>query len=71
MTETSHDAGFVGTLVGDGRPLLVLSSLALVAFGGFALFLGATGHFLPHDTAYLGMTAGSSATCTRAASCTS
>ena len=56
MTETSQSAGFVGTLVGDGRPLLVLSSLALVAFGGFALFLGATGHFLPHDTAYLGMT---------------
>jgi hypothetical protein len=56
MTETSPSAGFVGTLVGDGRPLLVLSSLALVAFGGFALFLGATGHFLPHDTAYLGMT---------------
>ena len=56
MTETSRHAGFVGTLVGDGRPLLVLSSLALVAFGGFALFLGATGHFLPHDTAYLGMT---------------
>jgi len=56
MTETPRHAGFVGTLVGDGRPLLVLSSLALVAFGGFALFLGATGHFLPHDTAYLGMT---------------
>jgi hypothetical protein len=56
MAETSGSAGFVGTLVGDGRPLLVLSSLALVAFGGFALFLGATGHFLPHDTAYLGMT---------------
>jgi hypothetical protein len=56
MTETSRNAGFVVTLVGDGRPLLVLSSLALVAFGGFALFLGATGHFLPHDTAYLGMT---------------
>ena len=56
MAETPRNAGFVGTLVGDGRPLLVLSSLALVAFGGFALFLGATGHFLPHDTAYLGMT---------------
>jgi hypothetical protein len=57
MSESSRpDAGFVATLVGDGRPLLVLSSLALVAFGGFALFLGATGHFLPHDTAYLGMT---------------
>ena len=50
------DRGFLATLVGDGRPLLVLSSLALVAFGGFALFLGATGHFLPHDTAYLGLT---------------
>ncbi|MET0556046.1 MAG: hypothetical protein ABW221_23610 [Vicinamibacteria bacterium] len=50
------EAGLLRTLVGDGRPLLVLSALALVAFGAFALFLGATGHFLPHDTAYLGMT---------------
>jgi hypothetical protein len=57
MPDTARtDAGFVRTLVGDGRPLLVLAALALVAFGGFALFLGATGHFLPHDTAYLGMT---------------
>src|SRR5687768_7910943 len=57
MPEASPpDTGLLRTLVGDGRPLLVLSALALVAFGGFALFLGATGHFLPHDTAYLGMT---------------
>lgn len=50
------DAGFLRSLVDDGRPLLVLSALSLLAFGAFALFLGATGHFLPHDTAYLGMT---------------
>jgi hypothetical protein len=57
MPEASPPAaGLLRTLVGDGRPLLVLSALALVAFGGFAFFLGVSGHFLPHDTAYLGMT---------------
>jgi len=45
------------SLLGDGRPLFTLFGLAMLAFGGFALFLGATGQFLPHDTAFLGMTA--------------
>ena len=45
------------SLLGDGRPLFTLFGLALAAFGGVALFLGATGQFLPHDTAFLGMTA--------------
>lgn len=44
-------------LVGDGRPLLTLTALCLLFSGGFALFLSATGHFLPHDIAFLGMTA--------------
>jgi hypothetical protein len=30
--------------------------LLLIGFGLFALFLSATGHFLPHDVAFLGMT---------------
>jgi hypothetical protein len=45
------------TGIGDGRPLLILSAVFLVACGVFAIFQAASGHFLPHDTAYLGMTA--------------
>jgi hypothetical protein len=48
--------GFFEALVGDGRPLLSLSGLILLFAGGFALFLSATGHFLPHDVQFLGMT---------------
>lgn len=36
--------------------MLSLTGLALVLSGGFALFLSATGAFLPHDVAFLGMT---------------
>jgi hypothetical protein len=48
--------GLLQALVGDGRPLLIFTGLSLVLSGGFALFLAATGHFLPHDTQFLGMT---------------
>jgi hypothetical protein len=44
-------------LIGDGRPLLVLSAVFLAGCGAFAIFQAATGHFLPHDAVYLGMTA--------------
>jgi hypothetical protein len=50
--------GLLGALIGDGRPLLSFTGLALVMAGGFAIFLAADGHFLPHDEEYLGMTAG-------------
>jgi len=50
------DRGFLPTLIGDGRSLLTLSALILIGAGGFAVFQASTGHFLPHDTAYLGMT---------------
>lgn len=53
----NHDDSFFRTLLGDGRPLLRLVALVLIGCGVFALFQAATGHFLPHDTAYLGMTA--------------
>jgi hypothetical protein len=43
-------------LVADGRPLLLFVGLALVLSGAFALFLSFTGHFLPHDVKFLGMT---------------
>jgi hypothetical protein len=42
-------------LIKDGRPLLTLTGLALLFSGLFALFLAVTGHFLPHDVAFLGM----------------
>jgi hypothetical protein len=43
--------------VGDGRPLLILSAVFLAGRGAFAIFQAATGHFLPHDAVYLGMSA--------------
>lgn len=44
-------------MIDDGRPLLILSAVFLVGCGVFAIFQAATGHFLPHDSIYLGMTA--------------
>jgi hypothetical protein len=44
-------------LLGDGRPLLVVSALLLVGSGVFAIFQAITGNFLPHDWLYLGMSA--------------
>jgi hypothetical protein len=54
---TRDNRGFLETLTGDGRPLLVLSAVFLAGCGGIAIFQAATGHFLPHDAVYLGMTA--------------
>jgi hypothetical protein len=56
-TENDDDQGLIAKLAGDGRPLIALAALFLIGCGAFALFQSATGHFLPHDTAYLGMTA--------------
>jgi hypothetical protein len=51
-----HDSrSFFGALIGDGRPLLSFTGLCLALSGVFALFLSATGHFLPHDVQFLGM----------------
>jgi hypothetical protein len=49
--------GIFEALIGDGRPLLLFTGLALILSGGFAIFIAGTGHFLPQDTEYLGMTA--------------
>jgi hypothetical protein len=43
--------------VGDGRPLLLVLGLGLLASGLFALVMAATGQFLPHDEQFLGMSA--------------
>jgi hypothetical protein len=53
----SVERGFFATIIGDGIPLLVAVGAALVFAGGFAVFIAATGDFLPHDVDYLGMTA--------------
>ncbi len=52
----NDDPGFFETLLGDGRSLFKLLAFALATCGGFAIFQAATGQFLPHDTAFLGMT---------------
>jgi hypothetical protein len=53
----ADDRSFLQALIGDGRPPLAALALGLVASGGAALFLAATGNFLPHDERFLGMTA--------------
>ncbi|HWW61479.1 MAG TPA: hypothetical protein VN181_08940 [Thermoanaerobaculia bacterium] len=53
---TDDDKGFFETLLGDGRALIKLAALGLIGSGAFAFFQAATGHFLPQDTEYLGMT---------------
>jgi hypothetical protein len=53
--ETIAARHFLPSLVADGRPLLSLTGIALLLSGGFALFLSATGAFLPQDVDYLGM----------------
>lgn len=54
-SEPDSSGSFVGALIGDGTPLILLTALALAASGGFALFLSVTGAFLPHDIAFLRM----------------
>ncbi|HSI32159.1 MAG TPA: hypothetical protein VK986_01105 [Tepidisphaeraceae bacterium] len=54
--DADDNVGLFSPLFADGRPLLALGSLGLLLAGAFALFLAATGDFLPHDVAYLGMT---------------
>jgi hypothetical protein len=44
-------------LLGDGRPLLSLTGIALLASGAFAILQSSTGHLLPHDSHALGMDA--------------
>jgi hypothetical protein len=51
------DRSFFQAMLGDGRPPLLVLALGLLLSGLFALFLAATGQFLPHDERFLGMTA--------------
>ncbi len=53
----TENSSLPDVFVGDGRPLLTFTGLALVLSGGFALFLALSGQFLPHDIQFLGMSA--------------
>ncbi len=53
----STTRGFFEALLGDGRPLIVFTALCLALAGGFAVFQAATGHFLPQDVSFLGISA--------------
>ena len=43
--------------MGDGRPLIAVTGVCLGLSGVFAILQSATGHFLPHDVAFLAMSA--------------
>lgn len=51
------ERGLLRAFVDDGRPLLIVTALALFGSGAFAIFLAVRREFLPHDVAFLGMTA--------------
>jgi hypothetical protein len=58
MTQSVGDEpGLIRELVGDGVPLLQFTAAALFVSGAFAIFLSFRREFLPHDVAFLGMTA--------------
>ena len=57
MSPTERDAGFLKGLIDDGRPALALTGVALLLSGAFAIFLAFRREFLPHDVAFLGMSA--------------
>jgi len=52
-----HEPGLFELLLDDGRPALLLTGFALLVSGAFAVFLSIRREFLPHDVAFLGMTA--------------
>lgn len=58
MAGPDDDRGLLRELVGDGRPALALTAVALLFSGAFAILLATRREFLPHDVTFLGMTAG-------------
>lgn len=57
MAARSSEPHLLSVLVEDGRPLLSLTGIALLLSGAFAVFLAVRREFLPHDIAFLGMSA--------------
>lgn len=58
-TRTMEDRSLFQALLGDGRFLIALTGMALLASGGFAIFQSLTGQLLPHDVQAIGMDAAS------------
>lgn len=52
-----EDPDFLSLLMEDGRPLIKLTAVALLLSGLFTILLAARREFLPHDIAWLGLTA--------------
>ena len=52
-----REPGLLEGVLEDGRPALQLTAAGLLVSGAFALFLSARREFLPHDVAFLGMSA--------------
>ena len=57
MPNLDDDRGLFREVIGDGRPALTLTAVMLFLSGAFAVFLSVRREFLPHDVAFLGMTA--------------
>lgn len=57
MRDVNEQRGLLRELIGDGRPALSLTAVALLLSGVFAIFLSFRREFLPQDVAFLGMTA--------------
>src|SRR6267142_6233676 len=57
MRDIDEQRGFLRELVGDGRPALALTAVALFLSGAFAIFLAIRREFLPQDVTFLSMTA--------------
>ncbi|HRW04406.1 MAG TPA: hypothetical protein P5121_04890 [Caldilineaceae bacterium] len=57
LTSSGDSRHLLTTLIGDGRPLLAVGSLLLLVAGVIAIALAASGYFLPHDAATIGMQA--------------
>ena len=53
----NDDRGLIRASIGSGQLPLSLTAAALFVSGAFALFLASRREFLPHDVAFLGMTA--------------
>lgn len=57
MPNLDDERGLLPELIGDGRPALTFTAVMLFLSGAFAVFLSVRREFLPHDVAFLGMTA--------------
>jgi hypothetical protein len=57
LVGSQNEPGLADLLLRDGRPALALGAVGLILAGAFAFFLSATGQFLPHDLAWLGLDA--------------